>query len=282
MEFVLDTISSIDYYIHGRYKIIVADDSQNPSYQHLILDRFPDVVFVTNKRNLGKALGLYTTLCHAYTYALDHFEFPALLRLDTDALIIGHGPDVDIVEYFRKNPTVGLAGRYVNGLSSTDDFGNVLVDDGRIQYIQLARIHSRLFLKHPLINWRIRKIIFKTLESGYQLGELIFGGAYAFSRIGLEKLRERGLLPMNNVIGPPLCEDHFFTLLIWHVGLTVGDMTSGDGPFACAWKELPASPETLHNANKKIIHSTRWWQDMNEAAIRKYFRERREAVLVST
>ena len=92
----------------------------------------------------------------------------------------------------------------------------------------------------------------------------------------LEKLKENGLLPLKNVLGAGLEEDHFFTMLSASVGMDLGDLASGDGPFACTWKGLPASPETLFQANKKIIHSTRFWQEMKEEEIRKYFKDKRQ------
>ena len=118
MQFLLDTISSIKHYIHSSYKIIIADDSQNPNHEREVKDHFADVIFLGNKRNLGKGLGLYTSLCNAFRYALDHFDFTAvLLRLDTDALIIGHDPELPIIEFFKNNPNIGLAGRTCEGIA---------------------------------------------------------------------------------------------------------------------------------------------------------------------
>ena len=119
-------------------------------------------------------------------------------------------------------------------------------------------------------------MLFTAINNGYDLGEFVFGGTYAFSRNGLEKLRENKLLPMKNVLGADLEEDHFFSMLMVAVGMGLGDLASGDKPFACAWKGLPASPETILNANKKIIHSTRYWGEIKEDEIRKFFRETRQ------
>ena len=282
IDFVLDTLASITCYIRrSRYKIIIADDTENPMYQREIKHHFPDVIFITNPRSLGLALGLYTSLCNAYCYALDHFDFPVLLRLDTDALIIGPDPELPIIEFFKNNPNVALAGVHVDRLHSSDDFGNPWINYGRAQYVAIAKLFTKFFLKHPFIYGRIRKILFKALYQEYDLGELVFGGANAWSRSGLEKLREHGLLPLKNVIGADLEEDHFFTMLVGYVGMRFGDLSSGDLPFALVWRGLPASPETLHKANKKIIHSTRFWKDMKEAEIRKYFRDIRERAMVS-
>ncbi len=277
LEFILDTISSIKYYVHSPYKIILTDDSQNIAVGKTIMEQYPDVIILKNDKNYGKLLGLYMTLCNAYRYALDKFDFHALMRLDTDALIIGHSPELQIIEFFKKNPTVGLAGRHVKGLRSPDDFGNVWENGGRGLYVAIANMFPGYYLRHPFIYWKVRKLLFKAINQGYEIGELIFGGAYAFSRIGLEKLRENELLPVKNVLGAGLEEDHFFTMLIGSVGLEFGDLAGGEGPFACTWKGLPASPETLHQANKKIIHSTRFWQAIKEEEIREFFRDKRQS-----
>src|SRR5688572_5003287 len=200
MEFLLDTISSVKHYIHSSYKVIIADDSQNPNHEREVKDHFADVIFLGNKRNLGKGMGLYTSLCNAFRYALDNFDFTALIRLDTDALIIGPDPELTIIDFFKKNPTVGLAGRHIRGFHSVDDFGNVWENHGRGLYVAIAKIFTKYFIRHPFIYWRVRKFLFKALAQDYEIGELVFGGAYAFSRLGLEKLRDQGVLPVKNLI----------------------------------------------------------------------------------
>ena len=277
IEFIFDTISSIKHYIHSSYKIIISDDSQSVGTGAKVIERFPEVLVLKHEKNYGKGLGLYMTLSHAFCYAMDQFDFKALLRLDTDALIIGHDPELPIIEFFKKNPKMGLAGRYVKGVVSIDDFGNLWENHGRGLYVAIVKLFTRFYLRHPIINWRIRKLVFKAVNRGYELGELVFGGTYAFSPIGLEKLRDNELLPLKNLLGADLEEDHFFTMLIVSVGLELGDLASGDLPFACTWRGLPASPETLYEDNKKIIHSTRFWKDIKEEEIRKYFGDKRES-----
>jgi hypothetical protein len=280
IEFILDTIDSIKYYVHCDYKIIISDDSHNAVFQDTLKRHHPGIIILKTTKNYGKLLGLYTTLSNAYRYALDEFNFCALLRLDTDALIIGHEPEAQILEFFKNNPSIGLAGRYVKGLSSPDQFGNVWQNGGREPYVAIAKLFTKFYVRHPFIYWRIRRRIFEAINYGYELGDLIFGGAYAFSRVGLEKLRDNNLLPMKHVVGGDLEEDHFFTMLMVSVGMGVGDLATGDSLFACAWKGLPASPETLFQANKKIIHSTRYWGEMKEDEIRKFFRDNRQSAIL--
>jgi hypothetical protein len=276
IKFVLDTISSVLYYVHCKYKIILSDDSQNPNVHDRVKQHYPEVIILKHKKNHGKEMGLYITLSKAYCFALDEFDFSALLRLDTDALIIGNNPEVPILEFLKKNPSIGLAGRYVKGLHSPDDFGNVWGNGGRQLIVAIAKMFTKYFIRHPFINWRIRQLLFKAINNGYELGELVFGGAYVFSRTALDTLRYNNLLPLKNVMGARLEEDHFFTLLIVSTGLSLGDLASASGPFACTWKGLPATPENLYSANKKIIHSTRYFGEMKEEEIRSFFESKRE------
>lgn len=274
--YVLDTIDSIKQYVRCSYRIIISDDSNNTVVSELLERQHPELIILKTTRNYGKGLGLYVTLSNSFRYALDNFDFSALLRLDTDALIIGPEPEAKILDFFKTNNSIGLAGRYVKGLSSEDQFGHVWENGGRKPIIAIAKMFTKYYLRHPFIYWRIRKLLFTAINKGYDLGEFVFGGSYAFSRVGLEKLRDNNLLPMKNVIGADLEEDHFFSMLIIAVGMGLGDLASGDKPFACAWKGLPGSPEAIVKANKKIIHSTRYWDDLKEEQIRKFFREMRE------
>ncbi len=280
-EFVIDTIASIEYFVHCRYKIIVSDDSHNSVVHNSIKKHYSDVIILKTRKNYGKGLGLYTTLSNVYRYALEEFNFYALLRLDTDALIVGHEPEVQILEFFKNNPSIGLAGRYVKGLRSPDQFGNVWMNGGRELIVAIAKIFTRYYARHPVIYWRIRNLLFKAINQGYDLGEFVFGGAYAFSRVGLEKLRDNNLLPMKNVLGADLEEDHFFSMLMVCAGMGLGNLATKDYPFACAWKSLPASPEELLQSDKKIIHSTRLWGEMKEEKIREFFRAKRESALMT-
>jgi hypothetical protein len=276
LEYIIDTIDSIKSYIHCTYTIIISDDSHDSAIQQRLQISHPDLIILKTTKNYGKGLGLYTTLSNAYRYALDHFNFKALLRLDTDALMIGPGSENQIIEFFERNPSVGMAGRYVKGLQSADEFGNVWINGGRRPIVAIAKIFTKYYLRHPFIYWRIRKLLFTAINEGYDLGEFVFGGAYAFSRLGLEKLRDNNLLPMDKVLGADMEEDHFFSLSMVSVGMRLADLASGDAPFACTWRGLPAHPQTILQANKKIIHSTRYWEEMKEDEIRKFFKDKRE------
>lgn len=274
IDFVLDTIESIAQYVRCSKQIIVMDDSQDPENERAIKAHYPDAIVLANKRNHGKGTGLYTSLSNTYAYALDHFDFKALLRLDSDALMIDYGADQQILEYFKNNPDVGLAGTFNRGNLTVDEFGNVWdAYGGRGLVIAIAKVLNRYFLRHPFAFWKIRKRLFKALDLGYEFGDLVFGGAYTFSRAGLENLRKEGLLPIKNIMGVGFEEDHLFSLLIKSVNMDLGSL--GTTTFTCVWKGMPASPKTLWRAKKKIIHSTKYFKELTEEDIRAFFKEKR-------
>ncbi|HEX8358121.1 MAG TPA: hypothetical protein VF610_11940 [Segetibacter sp.] len=286
MDFVLDTLNSIEYYIHCTYKIIIIDNTHNSAFAVDLREHYPEVVLLKTDRHYEKKLDLYVSEAHAYRYALENFTFRAVLRMDTDVLIIGHHPEAAALELFRNNPEIGLAGRHIRGRFAVDDFGDVFSNDmGRGRMIQIAKLFSKNFMRYPIRNWEIRKLLFKAIDNGYEMGDQLFGGACIFSYNGLNTLRKSGLLPLESVRKASKDnktsfikqheDDNFFSMLICSLGLELGDLNSGNCPFACTWKGLPASPETLYNSGKKIIHSTREWKDLKEEDIRRYFRNKR-------
>src|SRR5688572_29970888 len=96
LTFVEDTIDSVYNFIYCRYKIVVIDDSQEGLGAKLKIT-FPDIDLITNPKSHGRWGGLYINLCKAYRYAIEHYHFDALLKLDTDALIIGSNPQEEAI-----------------------------------------------------------------------------------------------------------------------------------------------------------------------------------------
>jgi len=110
-EYVIDTITSFKFYTRSTHKIILLDDSQeqiSEKIQKIIHDC--DVLYTP--RPLGGWAGLYINLSNAYQHALDHYDFTVLLKMDTDALIIGAEPEKHAISLFESNPFAGMAGQY--------------------------------------------------------------------------------------------------------------------------------------------------------------------------
>lgn len=273
IDFLKDTIESINYYLETIFKIVLCDDSQQGLGNH-IQKFFPEINVYTTVKSSGVFGGLYITLSEVYKYILLQYKFDFILKMDTDALMIGKNPQIETQAFFNQNSKVGMAGLYSSGLKSTDFFGNE-IDNSWVRNQLIKETCTFNLLRRPLANWALRKVFLKAIKNGYEVGENVFGGAYFLTPACLIKLKEAGFLPLNNLKKVILGEDHIFSILIKIVGLNLGDLASGNLPFACGWNVLPAPPEILLEKSKKIIHSTRNFRDLREKEIRNFFKRHR-------
>jgi hypothetical protein len=274
MEYIIDTIESIQFYCRCTFKIVLSDDSQK-GMGKMIQDVFQDVEVLLKEKNYGLWGGLYVTLALAYKHVLDRYEFKALLRMDTDALITGINPQEETIAIFEENEHAGMVGFHRSGKFTKDFMGTPINNSWARDQILANACSWRMILK-PIANYTLRKTYFNATYNGYELGESIFGGAYFISPSFLKKMDEEGYLPNYNFRGVMLEEDHIFSMLARLLSFELIDLSMGTMPFGCAWKGLPASPETLWAMKKKIIHSTRYWADMKEPEIRAFFKEKRD------
>jgi len=273
-SYIDDTIKSIKYYFSSKYKLLILDDSHKEAGE-AIRSMHPDAEVLKTKKNMGVNAGLYINLCQAYQHALKHYNFEVLLKIDDDALVIGQGPDQEALQFFRKNPEVGMAGLYQVGENYINFLGN-RVDNSWPRKQLLKDTCTWKIISRPIANLTLRKLFFKAIRKGYEIGENIQGGAYFISKSCLNKLNEGQYLPVNNLKNVNLGEDHLLSMLTKLAGFKLGDLASGNLPLGTTWKGLPGSPEVLHAKGKKIIHSTRSWQDLNEEQIRAYFKKIRQ------
>jgi glycosyltransferase involved in cell wall biosynthesis len=274
LEYILDTLTSFQFYTTSTHKVIIIDDSQKDLALE-IKSFISDIDIIKTKKNSGNMAGLYINLATAYQHAIQNYHFDALLKIDDDALVINENPEKDAIHLFKANPRIGIAGLHVRGQYPLDFMGTPW-DNNYPRKTILVGTCSWKLLKRPLVNLTLRKLFFKAFYNGYEAGEYVFGGSYFVSEHCLIKLNEAGFLPLHSLGKAILGEDHLFSLLAKVVGLELGDLASGNLPFGLAWKGLPASPEMLLQKNKKIIHSTRKWENMNEADVRGYFKKLRQ------
>ncbi|RYE30730.1 MAG: glycosyltransferase family 2 protein [Sphingobacteriaceae bacterium] len=273
LPFIEDTLNSIIHYCLCTYKIILIDDSKK-DYGTNLKNKYTNVDVIINKQQYGLLGGLYVTLSHAFIYALDNYQFKALLRMDTDALITGYNPQAEAIAMFEKNPKIGIAGFIKRGKEPRDFAGNPVENYWPMHQITTYALTWR-FLSKPKANYALRKLLIKALLNGYAMGENVFGGAYIVSQLYLQKLREAKMLPDYGIQKIYLEEDHIFGLLTKAIDFDFGDLETGNLPFGVSWRGLPTSPEELYNKHKKIIHSTKKYKDMTEASIRQFFSDKR-------
>jgi hypothetical protein len=271
IAFVKDTIDSYLYYTRSSHQFIIADDSHQGIGKELQLV-YPGIDVLPTPKPMGGWAGLYINEATAYRFAVEHYRFKALLKLDTDALIIGCAPEEDAFRLFETEPSVGMAGQYPN------DYDGKPWDIGWPRDRVLNGATTWKYFRRPLANWYLRKLYLKAKANHYNAGESVFGGAYFMRYDCLLRLYEEGLLPHKKLLGLNMGEDHIFSLLVKSIGFELGTLSAPGQPFALAWKGLPTSPERLHCEGKKIVHSTRCWNDMKEEEIRQSFKQHRVAV----
>jgi hypothetical protein len=266
--FIIDTMESYVFYTQSTYAFVLADDSHQGVGAE-VKKAFPDAAVLLTDKPMGGWAGLYINLARSFAYALEHYEFKVLLKLDTDALIIGAGLDEDAIRYFEQHPKAGIAGQYPN------DYQGHPWDLGWPRRRILNGTSTWKFIKRPKSNLALIPLHRRAKANGYRTGESVFGGAYFMSRNFLQNMYTAGHLPNFKLQNLNLGEDHLFSLLAKTIGYSLGSLSGSGQPFGMAWKGLPVSPEQLIADEKKITHSVRYWQHMDEAAVRQWFRQKR-------
>lgn len=268
--FLQDTINSYMDYTKSSFQVILVDDSGQGIGEKLKNENASFDILKTKKRSRGTLGRLYISLSEAYAYILDHYDCKAVLKMDTDALITGAYPEKEALHLFEQNKNTGIAGQY--HLDYDGQPWDIAWPKARIVNATM----TWKFIRAPLGNFFLRKLYISALKNGYNAGESVFGGACFLSKNFLLALHQYQLLPNRYLKNLNIGEDHLFSLLAKAIGFELSHLASPGLPFALAWKKLPAAPEQLYNEGKKIVHSTRSWKNMNEEAIRSFFKEKRE------
>lgn len=269
IEFIADTIDSFICYTTNSYQFILMDDSHagmGSAVKHI----YPSCIVLATKKPMGSRDGLYISLAEAYNFAVKHYQFAALLKLDTDALIIGAEPEKEALQLFRQQPSVGIAGQYPNEHDGTP------LDITWPRQRILSATRSWKFISRPIVNSLLTKQYNSALRNDYRTGESVFGGAYFISPQLLKLLSLKGFLPNYRFSSLTLGEHHLFALLAKANGYQLAGLSGSNQPFACSSRGLPAAPEVLHEQGKKIIHSVRFYSHMKEDEIRSYFKQKRQ------
>src|SRR5262245_56595261 len=111
----LDVLDAARCYLDGRYRVVVVDDTGGARLW-AEARRYEEVDYLRNWRRRGFR-HLLASVQRAYSHALERYDFAAVLKLDTDALITGPGLSADIVGYLETHPRAGMLGAVAATLS---------------------------------------------------------------------------------------------------------------------------------------------------------------------
>ena len=248
----LELLDSARVFLEGPYRMVIVDDSGELGTWRA-LARYPEVDILHNWRRRGFR-HLLASLQRAYRHVLRRYDFDAVLKVDTDALITGPGLDRDILAAVRADPNLGMAGS--RSWPERDD------------------PQWRRRMEESMATWG--PIIERAERHGYQRGESVLGGAYVLSRRCLAAIDSAGFLRLRPK-GTRIAEDVTFSLFVRAVGYEIQELAGPTQPFALAYRGLPIPPREILARGKKIIHSVKL--SPSDLVIRAIFtRNRRRAL----
>lgn len=237
----------------------------------------PGVAVVPNPRS-GRGIGTLGGTCAATVAALGwaHAHHPGswVLRLDTDALLIG--PVSGRVEQaFADHPQAGVLGschRTCNGEERDISWwARVVPKHARSVWLwrrpPLPRRH--LDLADPVV----RRTVRAALARGSDPGEHCMAAGCAVSAAFVAALADQGLLErpqrwLRTLFG----DDVMLGTMAGALGFTLVDLHA---VFGLKHVGLAASPPELVERGFGVVHSVKNDPDHDETAIREFFRERR-------
>ena len=271
-DYVCDTIDSIVYYL-GRDCPIIAVDDSGAGTGDLLCQDYPTLTILTAPGGDDWYGGLYLAISLGMQYAVEHYDFKVLLRIDTDALVIGYNAETEAAHYFEREPQVGQLGSYRFACDGgARDFHpprrRLLFEIGWWQMLLAPREHRD--------RQCLREIVRRARAAGYEDGEHCMGGATFYSGACLRALAQANLLGRRELGARRIGEDHLFAALLMSIGFKMADFATGNLPLGVRWRGLPYSPEELVERKKRIIHSTKSWQGRDEEDIRAFFRATRQ------
>lgn len=252
-----DLLGSIETYVDCDYQLVAIDDATKDGTYEKLLKR--GVWTARNPVKMG-LWGLDVTIRRAFHNAWRLFDAPVFVKIDPDALVIGHGLECAIAETFSSDPKAGIAGTYRFDWDGSER--------------DLSYWHDRMQRVGREFGTPLRMAI----ENGYRLGDGVQGGCYAIRLECVARMAELGFLDKwthtNLVRGRQVAEDSIMTMLTYAAGFTGVDI-GGPGQAFGLWDQgLPMTPEELVKQKRVVTHAIKY-QDEASLAARAYFAERR-------
>jgi hypothetical protein len=269
-EAALDTLASAVYYLDRSRVIVAVDDTSGfGDFGERAQELSPDIVVrPAPEEAAGGYGGLWVKIASGYQWVLDRYVPEVIVRLDTDALIIGAGIEERAAREFARSPDAGLLGSYRIG-----------ADGGARDWSEAARrLRAETGLRglRAPARWaQLRELLQLAKANGYDPGEHALGGSYIHSRRAAANIHANGWFAVPSLASSLLGEDQIMALVTVAAGYRVADFGRPGDPMALRWKGLPSHPQDLLDGHKLVTHSVRSWGSLGEAEIRDIFRSAR-------
>jgi hypothetical protein len=256
-----DTIESILHYEGPETKIVVADDSSIDSRGAVVRRDFPQVDVIRNPWPTSGGFRNYRLLAQSVQACLARYDFAVLGKLDTDALMTGHGLSAYASRRFEEDPSLGMIGTHK------------LRGDGVPEDYTLDRWLLSRQIPH---SYTLRNLVDDAQRNGYR-GEKCHGGVYFLARTALKEAERRGLLQLRLPWWLVLAEDTRFSLITFAAGYGLGSIGGPGEPTISGQNFLPMPMNAVRREGKLAIHSTRrGLHGESEEDLRAWFRTIRQ------
>lgn len=275
-EYLNDTIESVNHHIGAvNCTVAVIDDSRRKRFAY-VGDLFPNAV-VTEAADYGEGEksdtrgSLFAKQVSAIRRLMWRYRFDVLLRMDTDALMIGNAPHEDALALLDGHLDIGMVGAFTRRGDGSDKKA-AMAAKGQ----QLTRdMGLRCWLKDPALVSTLRSLVRRAEGHGYTRGDMCTGGACFMAPRALSAMEKQGLLDLDVLSRSALMDDMLMALLCCAAGYKLSDLPADRDVLAINWRGLPVPLDALVAHNKKIVHPIKDDDPSVEPAVRAYFRERR-------
>jgi hypothetical protein len=265
---IADTLDSVVCFIPQPRLIVIVDDTGVASTARLAdMDR--DIRVMPARLGVPEGVfgGLWVKLTDAYRFVIRDRKWDVVLRMDADALMIGHGLEALAAKRFADDPKLGILGAY--------EFGpNGMKRDWAPSANQLRSEIGLPGLRKPTLRSTLRLLVHKATRSGYEMGAHALGTCLISPRL-IEVWEQFGWLNLSVLGHSRLGDDQLMGLLSAAAGYRCADLSGPDDQMAIQWRGLSDSPEALSQQGKTLVHSVRSFDDLTETEIRSYFRQAR-------
>jgi hypothetical protein len=277
-EYLNDTIESVNHHT-GVSNCIVAvmDDSRQNEFAYLS-GHFTNTVVIEapnyheGTRSITRG-SLFGKQVYVLKRLLRQYRFDVLLRMDTDAIMIGDSPAEDVLAFLKQHPDVGMVGAFTRRGDGSDKKAAMA-----FKGLQLTR---EMELRHGLTNLALvrtlRRLVRRAEAHGYTRGDMCTGGACFISSSAVLAMEKQGLFDLEALSHSKLMDDALMALLCCAAGYRLSDMPEDRDVLAINWRGIPMPLETLVSKNKKIVHPIKDDDPAVEPRVRAFFQSRRGA-----
>jgi hypothetical protein len=265
-------LDSLQFFEPDVATVVIIDDKSGLDFTTFVPpELLPRVAVVKNSRN-GEGYwwqgGLCVGLVDGFKFLAALAPFDFVVRLDTDALVIGRFAD-RIHAKFQSIPNAGLLGTWDKyPVSEKQRLPHKEMNEAFIPILKKLTRHFAVWRhdKHPTriqcslkqSDRLLRSIVLAAVANGYRRGDFLQGGAYAINGMLIHRLAELKYLHSPRAfLWQQFSEDALATLLSYASGYHPEGYNGRGDVFAVQYKGTPAPPSELASRGYSIVHSTK-------------------------